>query len=441
MLPGKMAKRDYSVLVWNLENFTNRPRPNHRAITPKRLDALWDTLRRDGLDIVVLLETGDDGGDIVQGIVQRDAQRALASGWWGRVSPITGPDDPLGLHNDQPYGGETYTVLFRGKKIKQGSATLTLIGPTTSGGRECRQACLISVDGIPLLTALHAPSPSHDLTERLAVIRQCAELAKRRYNAGRLKAGVLCGDLNIKSKEFESLEEELEGVGYGFAGPADEDSAPLFTSVRKKLDKIFNESVDSESYDQVWRFQGTDLLDVSRVAVHVPNVSLEDEKEFIFRKKIMEKSEDKKPELRRSSRTIVPRKKDTVSKTKLKNLSKRMGSALKFTEEVKSFIPSARRSVGDDNVNKRMMEESAQTAVLLKRKREELDTLIEDDDTLYEAEFDELNRDVDTLTDKIKLTGNAYMQMMTQGEDIQGALLRDRVSDHKGVTFRLTFEV
>jgi hypothetical protein len=56
---------------------------------------------------------------------------------------------------------------------------------------------------------------------------------------------------------------------------------------------------------------------------------------------------------------------------------------------------------------------------------------------MYKSEYDKLNREITQTAKKLKLSGNAYKEIMTQGQNIQGALLRNMVSDHKGVLFLL----
>lgn len=220
------------ILVWNVENFTRQPRPNARGIGDQRLAIVRATVRASHADLVVLLETGSDGQIVIDDL---KANRCVTD---GLVTNVTGKDDPTG-QTGKAYGGETYTILWP----STAPANVAIVGEQGN----YRGGCLITTPRFSVCV-LHAPSPSHDIQQRLAAISRCLLSTP----------DILCGDLNIKADETGSLTSVMFRAGYTYQGPN------KATSLRT-LENSVLESPESQPYDQAWTKNGGSLTVTAKV--------------------------------------------------------------------------------------------------------------------------------------------------------------------------------
>jgi hypothetical protein len=411
------------VLVWNVESFTDESRPHWRGITEERINKLWELLERNGIDLVVLLETGPDAQTIIDEITQRDQKRQLPSQWRGEHTKVTGRNDPDGKDGPK-YAGETYTLLFRGNKLE---FRHELIGLELVDGEPCRQACLLYVNDTPLLTFIHAPSTGE---KRFTAILDSVLVAKNKYMKSALKGGIFCGDLNIKANEFQELSASMTANGYKFSGPKDpEDNfeLPLPTTVRQ-VNNAIKKGEGSQPYDQVWLYSsGNDLIKVGEVGLHVPSFSLEEGIKLV--RPLLEalsavlSPEDEVQEHEPRAQGELPQQEE------VDRCLKKLESAKESLAAVRVVIPKRRDGSGDEELNQLMGGLVEQAAVWLENKETSMREM--DNGRLFKR----ASQEADRIVDEVLLACDAYSALMQKEPNLEGALLRVVMSDHKGLIF------
>lgn len=231
--------------MWNIESFTNGPRPNRRSVGADRIAILRRSLEDRKIDLAILLETGEDTAPELRNDPALERQYAIAG------TAVTGrPTTPN-------YGGENYVVLHR-RGLRYQPATIRIVhSPNPALHRGAVMMELAHSDST--LMALHAPSPGHPVKVRQGVIGHCIGVGK---------PTVFCGDLNFKVPEQDDLHATLhtlhglERQGPWTRGPGAPTAA--LTSTRYARNGLLD-GAPCQPYDQVWARVSQQIREVDLV--------------------------------------------------------------------------------------------------------------------------------------------------------------------------------
>ncbi|MCH9683904.1 MAG: DUF4150 domain-containing protein [Deltaproteobacteria bacterium] len=254
------------VLAFNVENFTEGRRPNHRGISSLRVGAVCDIIVGSGAQLAVLMETGPDATEPIPrptaddddatdpSLVEQLLTR-LGDGWDGGATSVTG-------RRGQPnYDGETYVALW----LKTHAPADIKLIPMTLGNcperLDVREAVQLKYKKTAEKKAVrfavvHAPSPGHRLELRKSVLGEIATALRRKVdnnlNGGLLHTKLdsseafLLGDFNIK--EDEDVGPATTLMHFTNHGPGEK------TTLRKGRNLLVDPW--SQPYDQVWGYKG-----------------------------------------------------------------------------------------------------------------------------------------------------------------------------------------
>ncbi len=303
------------VLCWNVRNLGDKfTRPGARGrgmpVEFRVMYSVVRTIEAQEPDVVVLLETGVDATDLVKPFLDR------LDNYSSEVSePLTPADaylppgatpPPAGAVDE---GAETYTIAWNTNTVELVDSTppapaaagpaaappppppaaaaaappAALITLLDSGVKEFRKACLVSFrtlseDITPAkklnVVALHAPSSSASVPERLTVITTVVENAKKHLPPGPVPPQFLfCGDLNIESADIPKLATALVTAGLTFLGPGGDATSPEETSLRQLKAMVEAKDFRSNPFDQFWGAAIPSALITQIIKVEVPDES------------------------------------------------------------------------------------------------------------------------------------------------------------------------
>ncbi|HYG16360.1 MAG TPA: endonuclease/exonuclease/phosphatase family protein [Bacteroidia bacterium] len=230
---------DLSIIAWNARNLSEtitRPGVRGRGLRLIfRINNIIANIRAWQPDIVFLLEAGSDSDEVAAYI------SSMSVGYSAIHSNVT--------------QDESYIML-----VKNSIASMVGRGQMVGTINNYRQGWFVPISSNRQtynLVVLHAPSPSHSLNDRLAVIADVVQDAKRIDSANPI---LLMGDLNIKVAEQADLTRTLTAEGFTFLGPKQANGSPALTSLRKfttiALTGGTGGAIDSQPYDQFWEFGG-----------------------------------------------------------------------------------------------------------------------------------------------------------------------------------------
>lgn len=236
--PNKVDKREpFKVLCWNIENFTNTPRPSRGKIFEHRINYVCKIMLDNRIDLALIMETGWDFvqvGDRILTVLRKKSSDYNAYGLMagGKITVEHTPRE------QGDYGAESYLCIYRGKL--EAKPQLCFKDQNYRGG------CLLKYRGV-WFCMLHAPSATHGKF-RARVIQEVLNRSVKKANTKNL---VFLGDFNYKKEEQETLRDEL-GKILVHGGPFAEDGEkPALTSLRIP-DNLTEPVPLSEPYDQVW---------------------------------------------------------------------------------------------------------------------------------------------------------------------------------------------
>lgn len=240
---------ELNIIAWNARNLSEtitRPGVRGRGLRLIfRINNIISNIRAWQPDIVFLLEAGSDSDEVAAYI------SSMSVGYSAIHSDVT--------------QDESYIML-----VKTGLADIIgrprMIG-TNSNYRQGWFVPVTSGRETYNLVVLHAPSPSHTIDDRLAVIVDVVRQAKALDRANPI---LLMGDLNIKVAEQADLTRVLTGEGFTFLGPKQPNGSPALTSLRKfttiALTGGTGAAIDSQPYDQFWEYGGATVGNIDMPA-------------------------------------------------------------------------------------------------------------------------------------------------------------------------------
>lgn len=234
--------RGFSCLIWNVQNLTSRKRKGMFGRVPERMVYVQKTMRKADVDLTIILETGLDAEIVVQPTLEEFYDCSVHKTTNEGESP--------------EYMPETYFLAFRESSknkysILSSESLHSRIKNIHDADKPYRGGVVVAIgnnegNAICILAAIHAPSPSHKRECRIDVIvdflKQAEDWASK-YG----KPLILCGDLNIRQREWRYLYDILQLKYRHLLDPAMATSFKKFTT--SNLEK---EDSGSESYDQVW---------------------------------------------------------------------------------------------------------------------------------------------------------------------------------------------
>lgn len=250
------------VVCWNIRNFSRllwRGATGRGIDLLTRMNQLIKYVRLWKPDVMFILECGPDADEACTHL-EKNLDVYIA-----RNCPSADKDgDP-----------ERYIVLYK-QQIASSIVKGTPYAPYGDINGKYRRPVLLrlNIKGNSIcLLALHAPSPVHPLKDRLSAMQKAICSAITDFPNDDI---VLCGDLNIKSNEWTSLDKELSKLGCQHAGPLVtnsnvtslvETSLCRFTTIMKTGES------ESQPYDQIW-FMGRGTLTIPSCYSFVPDLSV-----------------------------------------------------------------------------------------------------------------------------------------------------------------------
>jgi hypothetical protein len=247
-------------MCWNVRNLSEnlmRPGVQGRGVPfAVRLHQVASYVGTWKPHLLFILETGPDARSTCKSL------NLLLKDWM--AVPTAENDD-----------GETCVALIH-KSLEKFLQSFGLYGKEVEGYRRSARLLLSFGKKKVCFLVLHPPSPRHSLETRIKVISQYAQEG-REDSSHKDYSIVLCGDLNIRAREFSKLAESLGSLGYSHVGPKDPKSKkPVPTSLRKFTTIMITEGdTESEPYDQVWlRPAGSGAAKVSECLTFTPDITL-----------------------------------------------------------------------------------------------------------------------------------------------------------------------
>lgn len=287
-----LKRQKFRIFVWNVENLTDKPRPNYRRVGD-RTKYIAEIIFKYQVDLCLIMETGPDVEEVADRIlhdhfmtVDPDQKKSTVSiftslsdhGYNKVCSGVTGkpswPVYPSTYKGDKvlSYGAETYCAIYKGeqndcigellptlewdkrrKRVTELAPGVKPIAPRwfergiiDPEFKYYRAGWYVRYNGLHFCVG-HYPSPSHPLDTRINVISKTREgaMKKLRETDGRRTSLFFCGDFNIQ-KDIIDLDR------LNWRGPG-ENREPENTSLRRQK-AILNpeEESGSQAYDRVY---------------------------------------------------------------------------------------------------------------------------------------------------------------------------------------------
>ncbi len=271
-----------NVLVWNVENLTQTPRPHYRGRKEVRIEYIVEQIRDVRADVVLLMETGKDGKWVVDALCKHlnddkeeptspkpkkarhndhgqpkwPGEKKARCNYEGEATVITGPDKP------KTYGGETYTVLWKNEHVT--NVALIKSDFIYRSAKADYRGCAVITLNTCYIAVLHAPSPGHPIRVRTAVLYNLVEQVADKY---RDKPLFFCGDFNYPQAQVTGyLQPIMKHFGFHHLGPGTPSNGEG-TSLKRRVHDA-NARYFSEPYDQVWGARDIGINKAERLKAH-----------------------------------------------------------------------------------------------------------------------------------------------------------------------------